>query len=231
MAENASPPSTTATRTRRRWTHTAPPRRPTSPLYRLRRPTATPLYPVVQHHLETFLATAEEADPLGNGIPWWVEKDFRAYLRCGMTSASLRRASGTPRSVFDKHSGRRVLAHGFARIRCDDCGTERLLPYSCRGRGACPSCNARRMAEGAAYLTDQVLPHLPLRQWVLSLPKRLRPYLHRDPEVAGAVLRIFLRALRTCLRSASPGAPRDGQFAAVSFPHALGCQSAKSRWC
>jgi hypothetical protein len=105
MAENASPPSTTATRTRRRWTHTAPPRGPTSPLYRPRRPTATPLYPVVQHHLETFLATAEEAEPLGNGIPWWVEKDFRdhasrgARLRCGMTSASLRRASGTPRSL------------------------------------------------------------------------------------------------------------------------------------
>ena len=78
------------------------------------------------------------------------------------------------------------------------------------------------MAEVAAYLTDHVLPHLPLRQWVLSLPKRLRPYLHRDPEVAGAVLRIFLRALRTCLRSASPGAPRDGQFAAVSFPQRFG---------
>jgi len=64
------------------------------------------------------------------------------------------------------------------------------------------------MAEVGAYLTDHVLPHLPLRQWVLSLPKRLRPYLHHDAEVAGAVLRIFLRALRTTLRSASPGAPR-----------------------
>jgi hypothetical protein len=42
------------------------------------------------------------------------------------------------------------------------------------------------MAEVGAYLTDHVLPHLPLRQWVLSLPKRLRPYLHHDPEVGGA---------------------------------------------
>jgi hypothetical protein len=65
-----------------------------SPTYRPRRPTTTPLYPVVQHHLETFLARTAEADPLGNGVPWWVEKDFRAYLRCG------------------------ILAHGFARARC-----------------------------------------------------------------------------------------------------------------
>jgi hypothetical protein len=34
------------------------------------------------------------------------------------------------------------------------------------------------MADVAAHLTDYVLPHLPVRQWVLSLPKRLRPYLH-----------------------------------------------------
>jgi len=175
-----------------------PPHRATSPTYRPRRPTATPLYPVVQHHLETFLVRAAEADPLGNGVPWWVEKDFRAYLRCG------------------------VLAHGFARARCEDCGHERLIPFSCKGRGICPSCNTRRMAELAAHLTDHVLPHLPARQWVLSLPKRLRPFLHHNPDIAGAVLRIFLRAIRTTLRRASPGAPADTQLGAVSFLHRFG---------
>ena len=113
---------------------------------------------MVQHHLETFLAAqATERDPMGYGVPSWVEKDLRAYLRCG------------------------ILAHGFARLRCEDCGHERLLAYSCAGRGVCPpkvgypSCNTRRMAEVAAHVTDHVLPHLPVRQWVLSLPKRLRP--------------------------------------------------------
>jgi hypothetical protein len=57
-----------------------------------------------QDHLETSLARAAEADPLGNGVLRWVEKDFRAYLRCG------------------------ILAHGFARARCQDCGHERLIP-------------------------------------------------------------------------------------------------------
>ncbi|MBI4546018.1 MAG: transposase zinc-binding domain-containing protein [Gemmatimonadetes bacterium] len=77
------------------------------PVYRPRNPTATPLYPIVQHHLETFLARAAEADPLGDGVPFWVENDFRAYLRCGL------------------------LAHGFARARCDGCGIERLVALAC----------------------------------------------------------------------------------------------------
>jgi hypothetical protein len=36
---------------------------------------------------------------------------------------------------------------------------------SCKGRGVCPSCNTRRMAETAAHLVDHVLPRLPVRQW------------------------------------------------------------------
>jgi hypothetical protein len=151
--------------------------------------------------LETFLAQAQEADPMDWGVPSWVERDFRGYLRCG------------------------ILAHGFARLRCTDCGHDRLLSFSCKGRGVCPSCNARRMAEVAAHLTDEVIPHLPVRQWVLSVPKRLRPFLHQTPEVASAVLAIFLRALRSALRDASPGAPaalRDVQFGAISCPQRFG---------
>jgi len=183
-----------------RWAPTsgAPSYQPSGVVYRPRRPTATPLYPVVQHHLETLLASREEADPTGWGVPGWVESDFRGYLRCG------------------------ILAFGFARVRCDDCGQERLLAFSCKGRGVCPSCNARRMAEVAAHLTDHVLPHLPIRQWVLSLPKRLRPFLHGSPEVASAVLGTFLRALRPTLRRASPTAPRGSEIAAISFPQRFG---------
>ena len=48
---------------------------------------APPLYPVVQHHLEKFLAHAVEADPLGYGVPGWVEKDFRAYLAPGLAAS------------------------------------------------------------------------------------------------------------------------------------------------
>jgi len=66
---------------------------------------------------------------MGYGLPQWVERDFRGYLECG------------------------ILAYGFARARCEDCGHERLIPFSCKGRGICPSCNARRMCEVAAHLS------------------------------------------------------------------------------
>ena len=48
------------------------------------------------------------------------------------------------------------------------CGHEFLIAFSCKGRGLCPSCNARRMAETAAHLVEHVFPPLPVRQWVLS---------------------------------------------------------------
>ena len=151
-------PNVHPSRRAQRWaTALRPPRSPSGPLYRPRRPTETPLYPVVQHHLETFLARAEESDPGGWGLPGWVERDFRAYLRCG------------------------IPAYGFARVRCGDCGQERLVPFSCKGRGACPSCNARRMAEVAAHLTDHVVPHLPVRQWVRNMVASKSPKGRCDP--------------------------------------------------
>jgi hypothetical protein len=36
------------------------------------------------------------------------------------------------------------------------------------------------MAETAAHLVDHVFPRLPVRQWVLAGPKRLRYFLQRD---------------------------------------------------
>ncbi len=59
--------------------------------------------------------------------------------------------------------------------------------FSCKRRGFCPSCGARRMAETAALLSDEVFPDVPLRQWVISFPFPLR-YLfaaHPDFGVSG----------------------------------------------
>ena len=69
------------------------------------------------------MAQAAEADPMAHGVPSWVERDFRAYLCCG------------------------ILAHGFARARCAGCGCDFLVAFSCKRRGECPSCRARRMVE------------------------------------------------------------------------------------
>ena len=70
--------------------------------------------------------------------------------------------------------------------------------------GLCPSCNTRRMVETAAYLVDHFFPQLPVRQWVLSLPKRLRYFLRHDRRTVTAVLNIFVRVIEQRPRERSP---------------------------
>jgi hypothetical protein len=87
----------------------------------------------VRAEIESFLARARGRD---RTVPRFVERELRAYLGCG------------------------ILAHGFVRVRCDACGCERLVAFSCKGRGFCPSCGGRRMADTAAHLVDRVLPEV-----------------------------------------------------------------------
>jgi hypothetical protein len=72
-----------------------------------------------------------------------------------------------------------VLARGFARMRCGACGYELLVPFSCKRRGICPSCTARRAEDTAAHLVDPVLPRVPYRQWVFTFPIPIRLALSR----------------------------------------------------
>ena len=117
--------------------------------YEPRDPSRTVLYHVIADHLETFLASLD-ADPDAAGLPAYVQREFDAYLQCG------------------------ILAHGFLRLGCDTCPQELLLPFSGKRRGFCPSCAARRMAQTAAHLVACVIPWVPTRQWVVSVPIPLR---------------------------------------------------------
>lgn len=85
--------------------------------------------------------------------------------------------------------------HGFLRVRCTACHAERLVAFSCKRRGFCPSRGARRMTECAALLVDEVLPRVPLRQWVLSVPFALRFLFATEPAAMGQVLGIVYRAI------------------------------------
>jgi hypothetical protein len=42
------------------------------------------------------------------------------------------------------------------------------------------------MAETAAHLVEHVFPQVPVRQWVVTFPRRLRYFLHRDPALRAA---------------------------------------------
>jgi Putative transposase len=61
-----------------------------------------------------------------------------------------------------------------------------------------------------------------VRQWVLSVPKRLRYFLQRNVALQGAVLRIFLRAVEHCLREQSPGCDAKASLGAVAFIQRFG---------
>ncbi len=69
---------------------------------------------------------------------------------------------------------------GFARVKCKDCGHEYLLGYSRKRRHFCPSCHQKRVIEFGEWLSAEVLKSVPHRQWVLSIPKRLRIYFMHD---------------------------------------------------
>ncbi len=55
------------------------------------------------------------------------------------------------------------------------------------------------MTESAALLVDEVLPHQPMRQWVLSVPFPLRFLFASQPAVMGKVLGIVYRTIATHL--------------------------------
>jgi hypothetical protein len=130
--------------------------------YAPRDPSGTVLYHVVAEHLETFLASLAD-DPEATGLPAYVQREFYDYLRCG------------------------ILAHGFLRLGCDTCKKELLVPFSCKRRGFCPSCAGRRMAQMAAHLVEQVLPWVPMRQWVVSVPVPLRYWTASSPNLTAKV--------------------------------------------
>ncbi len=92
-----------------------------------------------------------------------------------------------------------VRTNGFLRVRCNSCSHEHLAAYSCKRRGFCTSYGPRRMVETAALLVDHVLPHRPVRQWVLSFPYPLRFVLANHPQVMGKVLGIVNRTISTYL--------------------------------
>ena len=113
-----------------------------------------------------------------------------------------------------------ILAHGFARVWCQACRQDDVVAFSCKGRGFCPSCGGRRMAATAAHLVDHVIPDAaPVRQWVLSLPYRVRFVCAHDPAALAAVRRILVRAVsgyyeRAAARLGKPR-PRAGAVAFV----------------
>ena len=115
--------------------------------YEQRQPEASLMHKILREHLSTFV---EEMQNEGRSLPKYITKSFENYLKCG------------------------IPAHGVTRMTCADCGSIFALPFSCKTRGICPSCHARRAAELAATMVDELIPHNPVRQFVVNFPYPLR---------------------------------------------------------
>lgn len=167
--------------------------------YPTRNPSETILYKVVQENVETFIQMTE-TDPNRKGLPEYVKREFYEYLRCG------------------------VLANGFLRLQCSECKHERLVAFSCKGRGFCPSCGGRRMSELAAFLVDEVFPHVPVRQVVLSFPFPIRFWTAKNPKLQSDILTITIRAISGLLKkkAKSLGIKRKLEYAVVTVIQRFG---------
>jgi Transposase zinc-binding domain/Putative transposase len=158
--------------------------------YTRRRPEETTLYAVVRDNLATLYGAVEDG-ALAISLPAFVRKELDGYLECGM------------------------LCRGFARLRCDGCEETRLVAFSCKGRGFCPSCLGRKMAQTAAHLVEDVLPPVALRQWVLTFPYAWRKRLGYDAALLSALTSIFIKTVLAFYRQKSGGAQAGGKSGAV----------------
>lgn len=146
------------------------------PPYARHRPEQTVLYKLLAEHWRSFLAEADAKDEGGAGLPRFVVDEIEAFLKCG------------------------ILTHGFLRVACEDCRQSRLVAFSCKRRGFCPSSLGRRMCDFAAHLRDYVMPLVPVRQWVLTVSVGLRFGMAFDPGLAGVLLRTFVGVVSRWLR-------------------------------
>ena len=164
-------------------------------VYVRHRPETTLLYQIVREYWPEFQA---ELANHGKTLPTYVRNEFDEYLKCGR------------------------LEHGFLRVRCESCHDEKLVAFSCKRRGFCPSCGARRMADSAALLVDDILPHLPMRQWVLSLPFPLRFLFASNPKVMTRALAIVYRTIATHLTRKAGFTKPTAQTGAVTLIQRFG---------
>ena len=149
--------------------------------YRPRRPQDSDYYSCVEDYFEPFMQIYDDRFSRDYGF-WrpYIEKVIYRYLDCG-----------------DLHQG-------FARIRCNDCGHEYLLSFSCKRRHFCPSCHQKRVVEFGEWLCMDVLKKIPHRHFVFSIPKILRRYFLYDRKLLAALSRCAWESLKVFMQQAVP---------------------------
>jgi len=147
-------------------------------IYKPRRPKESKFYQLVEKKSEEFIRDYSER----------FEKRY-GYYRPIITE------------VINKFLECGDLSRGFARVRCDECGHEYLLSFSCKCRSFCPSCHQKRVLEFSEHLKDEILEEVPHRQIVFVIPKMLRIYFLHDRKLLSKLAQCAYRAIKEIYRA------------------------------
>ncbi len=154
-------------------------------MYLPRNPQASPFFRLVRDHFDEFERVyAERFQP---------KQD---YWRPTCTPTQSVGVS----TAIDKFLKCGDLREGFARVRCPDCGKEFFVAFSCRQRCCCP--DQKRALLLGMRLAEEVFAPVSHRQWVLTMPKRLRIFFRYDRRLLGKLCRLAYETIKDALRQA-----------------------------
>lgn len=160
-------------------------------------PRASPLWQIVHHAWGEFLATYEHCHRKAHG--------------------PLRRDTV---AVIDRFYSCGDLSAGFTRLQCPDCGHEKLLAFTCKGRHFCPSCHQRRVRSTGHWIGHTLCHDVPYRQFVFTMPRPLRGIFRKRRHLLDLLFRTSIETLRDWFH-ARLDLP-DGQLAAVAAVQTFG---------
>jgi hypothetical protein len=152
---------------------------PTPSVYRPRTPRASPLWQIVQHSWNEFLAKYESKYRKIHGPlrPFSIEA-VEDFFRCGDLSA------------------------GFKRLLCPnpECGHERLLAFTCKSCHVCPACHQRRVCATGNWIAETLCKPVPYRQFVFTIPRMLRGIFRKRRHLLDHLFRSATDSLRDWMR-------------------------------
>jgi Transposase zinc-binding domain/Putative transposase len=162
-------------------------------VYRPRRARESPLYRLLERHIEELFRVWPERFARKHGpLRPVVERVLRAFLECGLPE------------------------HGFARLWCGECRRSVLVAFSCRGRGFCPSCEKKKQLLWAEWLRQRLLAPVPHRHVVLTMPRLLRPLFRRRRDLLTELARAGAEAVGELVRRSLGEDVRPGIVVSVA---------------
>jgi len=152
-----------------------------SAIYQPRNPQNSAYYHCVEDNFETFEQVYEDRFERQYGF-------FRPYVK----------------HVICRYLDCGILHNGFARVRCEECGHEYLLAFSCKRRHFCPSCHQKRVVEFGEWICEEVLKAVPHRHFIFSIPKILRRYFLYNRSLLSELSRCGWESLKVFFQDTVP---------------------------